>query len=107
MDLSGVSVGMDVLISVLFGAAGAIGVWFKLKGKVDILSIELESQAADIKDLQFNLKDANTALHKRIDSLKVTVEKNREKQDASTQEIKTEMSKMELRIITAIHELRK
>jgi hypothetical protein len=107
VDINGLSVGMDVLISVLFGASGAIGVWFKLKGKVEILDVEIGSLKDDLKALTSVKKEDNTALHKRIDTLKIVVEKNREKQDLSSLEIKTEMNKMELRIITAIHELKK
>lgn len=107
MDVNGLSVGMDVLISILFGASGAIGVWFKLKGKVEILDVEIISIKHDLLSLTQLKKEDNISLHKRIDGLKSVVEKNREKQDSSSQEIKTEMNKMELRIITAIHELKK
>ena len=107
MDINGLSIGVDMLTSILFGATGALGVWFKLKGKVEILDIEIDSLKHDYKSLAQLKKEDNLALHKRVDALKNVVEKNREKQDASTQEIKTEMNKMELRIITAIHELKK
>lgn len=107
MDASSLSIGLDVLISILFGASGAIGVWFKLKGKVEILEVEITNLKADFKEFTDSNKEMHIAFHKRIDSLKSVVEKNRERSDVSTQEIKTEMNKMELRIITAIHELRK
>lgn len=107
MDINGLSIGVDMLTSILFGATGALGVWFKLKGKVEILDIEIESLKHDYKSLTQLKKEDNLALHKRVDALKSVVEKNREKQDSSSQEIKTEMNKMELRIITAIHELKK
>ena len=46
-------------------------------------------------------------MHKRIDDLKGQVERNREKNDASLLELKTEMGAMELRIIQAIHAIKK
>lgn len=96
MDVSGFSIGLDIVISVLFAAAAALGVWFKLKGRVNIQDVRIE-----------NLESEKLKLHERINSLKSIVEKNREKQDSATQEIKSSMNAMELRIIKAIHEIGK
>lgn len=96
MDVSGYTIGLDIFVSVLFGTGGAIGVWFKLKGKVNIQDVKIE-----------NLEAERRNLHNRIDGLKSIVEKNREKQDSATQEIKSSMNAMELRIIKAIHEIGK
>jgi gas vesicle protein len=107
MDVNGLQFGIDVLISILFGATGAIGVWFKLKGKVEIQEVQIKALNTEIDDFKQAKKEMNSALHKRVDTLKEIVERNREKTDASTQEIKNEMNKMELRIITAIHDIGK
>lgn len=100
MELSGAVIGLEMLISIVCGLSGALAVWYKLKGNVNIQRIE-------IMNLQEDNKDLRETLHKRVDLVKETVEKNREKQDNSVQEIKSEMSAMELRIINAIHEIKK
>ena len=48
-------------------------------------------------------KDNHTLLHNRIDDLKKQVERNREKNDQSLSDLKSEMGKMEIRIIHAIN----
>ena len=90
------SISLNVIISVASGILGAIGAYIRLKSTMDINKVRIE-----------NLDDENKSLHKRIDSVKATVEINREKQDSNYQQIKTEMSQMELRIIQAIHEIKK
>lgn len=54
-----------------------------------------------------NLQDDSKMTHLRINAVKDTVEKNREKQDNSLQDLKSEMSAMEIRIINAIHDIKK
>jgi len=98
--MNGVTIGIEMLISIVCGLSGALAVWYKLKGSVNI-------QRMEIMALQEDGKELRDTLHKRIDLVKGTVEKNREKHDNSTQEIKTEMNKMELRIIKAIHDISK
>jgi gas vesicle protein len=107
MDISGLSVGMDVFISVIFGAFGALGVWYKLKNIVEIQKVEIISLQDDVKNVRENKKELSEIINKRVDSLKNTVEKNRERSDNNTNEIKGEMQKMELRIIQAIHEIKR
>lgn len=99
-SMNGFSIGLEMLISIVCGLSGALAVWYKLKGNVNI-------QRMEILNLQEDSKDLRETLHKRIDLVKKTVEKNRERQDTSVQEIKSEMSAMELRIINAIHEIKK
>ena len=107
MDVESLKVGFDVFISVLFGALGATGVWFKLKNVVNIQSVEIKNLQDEAANIRESKKELATAIHKRVDSLKGTVEINRERSDKNTNEIKSEMQKMELRIIQAIHELKK
>ena len=107
MELTGLQVGIDVLISIVFGAGGAIGVWFKLKGTVNIQAVEIEQLKSDLNSENSERKEIVKQLHRRVDSLKETVEKNRERSDTSTQKLVGEMNQMELRIITAIHEIGK
>ena len=98
--MDGMTIGIEMLISILCGLSGALAVWYKLKGNVNI-------QRVEIMNLQQDSKDLKETIHKRVDSVKEIVEKNREKQDGNYQEIKSEMSAMELRIINAIHNIKK
>jgi gas vesicle protein len=107
MDISGLSVGLDVFISVLFGALGALGVWYKLKNIVEIQKVEIMALQDEVKNVRESKKELSEVINRRVDSLKTTVEKNRERSDNNTNEIKGEMQKMELRIIQAIHEIKK
>lgn len=107
MDVTGLQIGVDVAVSLFFGAAGALGVWFKLKNVVNIQRVEIDALQSDVVNIREQKKELAAGIHKRVDSLKKTVENNREKSDNNTNEIKGEMQKMELRIITAIHEIRK
>jgi len=88
--------GLQTLLSILFGAGGAVGVWFRLKGSVNLLKLRIET-------LETNQKIFN----KRIEAVKTDVKENRERSDNSVTEITGKMQAMELRIITAIHELKK
>ena len=96
MDYSGITIGLNVLFPLVCGLAGALGVWFKLKGTVNMQRMEI-----------INLQDDSKMAHQRINSVKDVVEKNREKQDNSLQDLKSEMSAMEIRIINAIHDIKK
>ena len=105
-DLTGWEIGFDVFISLLFGAGGALGVWFKLKNVVNIQRVEIDNINTSIIGICDAKKELTARIDKRIDSLKITVEHNREKSDNNTNEIKGEMQKMELRIIQAIHQIK-
>ena len=107
MELTSLSIGIDVLISIVFGAGGALGVWFKLKSTVNIQAVQIKQMKTDLSNSENERKEDKIGVHKRVDSLKVTVEKNRERSDNSTNQLVSEMNKMELRIIQAIHEIGK
>jgi len=106
MDYTGITFGLDVLISVIFGAGGAIAVWFKLKGTVNIQAIQMDNLKTELEDLKVEKKDNNKQIHNRIDSLKVVVEKNRENSDNGINAMTSSMNAMELRIIKAIHDIK-
>ena len=105
--MTGFQIGFDALISLLSAVTGALTVWYSLKGKVEIQQVILNSLMQDMEEVKTHKKEGHTQLHKRIDDLKGQVERNREKNDASLLEIKTEMGAMELRIIQAIHAIKK
>ena len=77
MDYSGVTFGLDVLVSVIFGAGGALGVWFKVKGKQDLMALEMENHKSNsqnernaIKKDVLDLEKTNRDLVKKVDSHK-------------------------------------
>jgi soluble cytochrome b562 len=107
MEITGFQIGFDALISLLSAVVGALAVWYSLKGKVEIQQVVLDNLASDMDDIKKHKKEGNILLHKRVDDLKAQVERNREKNDASLAELKTEMGAMELRIIQAIHASKK
>jgi hypothetical protein len=107
MDYNSITFGLDVLISIVFGAGGALGVWFKLKGSVNIQAVEIASLNSELKDIKDEYKEDKKSLHKRIDSQKELIEKNRENSDSGINKMTENMNAMELRIIKAIHEIRK
>ena len=96
MGAEEITFGLNSLVSMLLGAGGAIGVWFKLKGLVNLLVQRVSS-----------LEEDKEMLNKRIDSLKSEVKENREKSDNSVTKMTENMQAMELRIIKAIHEIKK
>lgn len=97
-------VGLDALFVLIGSISGAMTVWYTLKGRVEIQKVILDNLVGEMEELKLNKKEAQLTLHKRIDDLKTQVEDNRSRNEASISELKTEMGKMELRIINAIHE---
>tara|TARA_R110000868_G_scaffold273990_1_gene533241 strand:+ start:966 stop:1256 length:291 start_codon:yes stop_codon:yes gene_type:complete len=95
MEAEGITLGLNALISIGCAAGGAFAFWFKIKGSVSLLSQRAKT-----------LEDSNKIVHKRLDSLKDEVKENRDKSDTSIADITGKMQAMELRIITAIHELK-
>ena len=95
MEAEGITFGLNALISILFAGAGALGFWFTIKGAVGLLS-----QRADM------LEANNKIIHKRLENLKEEVKENRNKSDNAILDITGKIQEMELRIITAIHELK-
>ena len=97
MDVTGLQIGFDALLSILSALVGALTVWFTLKNKVTIQQLLLDSLS----------KEVNERLHKRIDDLKVKVEVNREKNDRAINQLREDMAQMKIDIIEAIHAIRK
>jgi hypothetical protein len=106
MEYTGITFGAGALVSMLAGSAGALGVWFKLKGAVNIQKIEILNLMDEVKEIKVNHKEDIAALHKRTDSQKELIEKNRENSDTGLQSVTANINAMELRIIKAIHEIK-
>jgi len=85
-------ISLNVLLSVGGGVLGAVGAYVRLKSTQDINKVEI-----------LNLQDEERALHRRIDSLKETVNKNREHADQSTTDLKQFINDMKVEIIREIH----
>ena len=103
MEVSSLQIGFDALIALLVSVTGALGVWYSLKGKVTIQQMTLDALDKDLDEMKTSKKDNQILLHKRIDDLKAQVERNREKNDQSLSDLKSEMGQMEIRIINAIN----
>lgn len=97
MDVTGLQIGFDALLSILSALVGALTVWFTLKNKVTIQQLLLDRLS----------KEVDERLHKRIDDLKVKVEVNREKNDQAINQLREDMAQMKVDIIEAIHAIRK
>jgi hypothetical protein len=106
MDYNSITFGLDVLISVIFGAGGALAVWFKLKGTVNIQAVEISALYDSLKELKEEKKESNKQIHRRVDSLKEVVENNRQNSDKGINLMTSNMNAMELRILKAIHEIK-
>jgi len=96
MEAEGLKFGLNAIVSILFASGGALGFWYTIKGSVNLLEQRVKT-----------LEDNDKVLHKRVESIKQEVKENREKSETSISDITGKMQEMELRIITAIHELGK
>jgi hypothetical protein len=106
VEINSITIGLGALISLLSGIIGAVGFWYKVKNKVDLLEVKQDSINKDHAELKTTAEKADDIIHNRIENLKQQVESNRARHDESITELKSEMSQMELRIIQAIHELK-
>lgn len=97
MDVTGLQIGFDALLSILSALVGALTVWFTLKNKVTIQQLLLDRLS----------KEVDERLHKRIDDLKAKVEVNREKNDQAINQLREDMAQMKIDIIEAIHAIKK
>ncbi len=95
MDAQEITFTLSTVISIVFGLGGALGVWFTLKGKVNIITVKMRSVEAD-----------NQVLHSRLNGMKDEVKENRERTDTAVEGIKEGMREMELRIIKEIHNIK-
>ena len=103
MDYSQINFGMDAIVSVVFGAGGAIGVWFTLKGRVDILKVEMDNlnlkASAEINDLKKDISEAD----KERRELHKLVENNKNANEVAMSGIKELILQMKIDIIQEIH----
>ena len=94
MLVEGLSISIYMLLAILSGTISALGVWFRLRYKVDVQNIDINNHKVDI-------------LKTREELLLLThvVEKNKDRSSDSMSTLKEEISQMEIRIIKEIHNL--
>lgn len=107
MEETGISFTLTTLISIVIGIGSAVGVWFKLKATVNIQAKDINTLHSEMKELKSENREDNKLIHKRIDSQKELIEKNRENSDNGINLMTANMNAMELRIIKAIHDIKK
>jgi cell division protein FtsB len=107
MEETGISFTLTTLISIVIGIASAVGVWFKLKATVNIQAKDINNLHSEMKELKSENNEGNKLIHKRIDSQRDLIEKNRENSDSGISLMTANMNAMELRIIKAIHDIKK
>jgi len=82
MDAKNLKVGFNTLISLMFGLVSALGVWFTLRGDVNIMSIHIANLDAKI----------------------IKLEEGQKEHSKNFVELKELMHKDKLEILKAIHE---
>jgi len=96
MDIVEIKFGFMAVLSIISGVVGAVGFWFAIKGRIDLLKQQVETLQNDKK-----------IAHERISKLSIKVDQV----EKYGPEIKLELKEMELRltnIITkSIHDIRK
>jgi len=96
MDIAEIKFGFMAVLSIISGVVGAVGFWFAIKGRLDLLKQQVETLQNDKK-----------IAHERISKLSIKVDQV----EKYGPEIKLELKEMELRltnIITkSIHDIRK
>jgi hypothetical protein len=85
-----------MMVAIISGVISALGMWFNLKGRVDMYKSDI-----------MNLKTEVLNDRAELTALKDVVEKNKEKTADTMFILKEEMSQMEIRIIKEIHSLAK
>jgi hypothetical protein len=96
MELESLSISIYMMVAIISGVISALGMWFNLKGRVDMYKSDI-----------MNLKQEVLNDRVELTALKDIVEKNREKTADTMFILKEEMSQMEIRIIKEIHSLAK
>ena len=94
--MNGALLSLEIFIALVSGIVSAAAVWFKLKSTVEMQKLMID-----------NMKEDVDSANDRVTRLKKTVEGNRDKTETSMAELKKEINDMEIRIIKAIHEIKK
>jgi len=98
MDL-GTQISLDVVISLMSGIGGAVGVYIKLKTRLDLADAKNDEQERELSDIKDRKKEMNIALHKRIDDQNNTIQDIQKEMSTGHSKLETGMAQMELRIV--------
>ena len=96
MDINNLQIGLQAVVGLAVGLISALSVWFKMKAKVDILTVRLE-----------NTETNNEVLHKRISKQKDDLKELEEKINDSFTNIRDDIHDMERNILDKITEFYK
>lgn len=96
MEMSEITIGGQMFVSIMFGALGATGAWFALKGSVNLLKQRITTSEANLK-----------LMHGRVTRLQEEVKENREKSEHSYVKFTNDLHEVEKTILKAINELKK
>lgn len=102
-QFSGMSFGLGTTISLMSGMAGAIGVWFRLKGIVNIQEVELGNLKTEIMDIKTDYKEDKKSIHKRLEMQREAIDTNKEHTDEKMSDMKQFINDMKIEIIKEIH----
>ena len=103
MDYSGMTFGLDVLVSVVFGAGGALGVWFKMKGKQDLIQMELSNHKTNSENERNAIKKDVSDLEKTNSELTKKVDNHKSENDGALMSIEKLILQTKIDIIQEIH----
>jgi len=100
-------VGLEIIISVISGMAGAIGAYVKLKSSIDVLLQKDVTQQNEINNIKETKKEMSILIHKRIDAIKTDLTTLQIDVTKGHNNLQTSMAQMELRIVKEIQKLQK
>jgi len=118
MNFSEITFNVTSLVTIVGAVMSVLSVYVKLNNKIAIINKEQEVIKDDVTSNHRELiiivdkreKQVNKEveiIHERIDRVKEDVRDNRIKSEKETSDLKSAMQEMELRIIKAIHEIKK
>lgn len=103
MDYTSITFGLDVLVSVVFGAGGAMGVYFTMKGRIDLIEKDLTNFMANSATEISNLKHEQQLVRQEFDRLSDKVDANQQASDKAIADLKEFIMQMKIDIIQEIH----
>lgn len=100
-------VGVEIIISVISGMAGAIGAYVKLKSSIDILIEKDVNQQNQIENIKEGKKELSAVLHKRVNVLRADLQQLQVDVTKGHNNLQTSMAQMELRIVKEIQKIQR
>ena len=98
MDL-GTTISLDVLLALSSGIISAVGVYMKMKSRLDLLEVKEQEQEKELQDIRDRKKEMNIAIHKRIDEQNNVIKEVQKEMTTGHSDLAKSMAEMELRIV--------